>query len=141
MTLTTSRPAAGERSPVRRGRRAGWLALLAVGGLGLLAVSHVVTARRQLVLAGADLRASRGALSKRDDGGATAILDRADRHLAAAASASSGFPLGVLRFVPFVGSPARASTTASRAGWEGVAAARALVAASSSFPTSASAAV
>jgi hypothetical protein len=110
-------------------------------GLGLLATSHLLTARRQLVLGGNDLRASRQALTKRDDNAATAILDRADRHLVGAASSASSFPLGVTRFVPLLGSPARASATAARAGRNGVAAARSLVEASASFPTSASAAV
>lgn len=140
MTLTTNRTTGTDRpaSPIRRIFVAAGLAMLL---LGLLAVSHLVSARRQLLLVGSDLRAARQALTERDDAGATVILDRADRRLDGAEAKSSSFPLNVVRIVPLVGSPARASTTAVGAGREGVAAARALVAASSSFPTSASAKV
>jgi hypothetical protein len=117
------------------------LAGLGLGLLGLLAVSHLVSARRQLLLVSSDLRASRHALTTRDDSRAKAIVDQAGRRLEGASSSANAFPLPLLRFVPFVGSPARASATAVQAGREGAAAARALVDASSSFPTSASAAV
>ncbi|MDQ3641451.1 MAG: DUF4012 domain-containing protein [Actinomycetota bacterium] len=122
-------------------RQAAILAGLALFLLGLLAVSHLVSARRQLLLVGSDLRASRQALTKRDDTAAKAVLDRADRRLNGASASASAFPLGAIRAVPLLGSPVRASITAVRAGREGVAAARTLVAASASFPTSASSAV
>ena len=117
------------------------LAGLALFLLGLLAVSHLVSARRQLLLVGSDLRDSRQALTKRDDTAAKAVLDRADRRLNGASASASSFPLGAVRGVPLLGSPVRVSVTAVRAGREGVAAARTLVAASASFPTSASSAV
>src|SRR4051812_14352348 len=101
MMLTTSRPPATSRRPPAWPRQEVFVIVsLAVVGLGLLATSPLLSARRQLLLAGSDLRASRGALTKRDDGGATAILDRADRHLAGAGLSAKGFPLGVLRVVP-----------------------------------------
>ena len=117
------------------------LAGLALFLLGLLAVSHLVSARRQLLLVGSDLQASRqarrsGTTPRRrpSSTGPTGVLN------GASASASS-FPLGAVRGVPLLGSPARVSVTAVHAGREGVAAARTLVAASASFPTSASSAV
>lgn len=141
MTLTTSKSSTGTHRPAPPKRAILVAAGLALVLLGLLAVSHLVSARRELLLVGSDLRAARQALTKRDDVRATAILDRADRRLNGAKAKSSSFPLNVVRVVPLVGSPARASATAVRAGREGVAAARTLVAASSSFPTSASAKV
>ncbi|HEX3620738.1 MAG TPA: hypothetical protein VHT97_00315, partial [Acidimicrobiales bacterium] len=146
MTLTApSEPRARQRRPPSpssdRRRHALVVVALAGAGVGLLATSHLLTARRQLLAAGTDLRASRGALTKRDDAAATAILDRASGHLDGAASAARSFPLPALGLVPLFGSPVRASATAARAVRDGVAAARSLVAASSSFPTSASAGV
>jgi hypothetical protein len=135
----TSRTRRRRRAPALR--RGAALAAVALGLLGLLAVSHLLSARRQLLMASTDLRATRLALTRRDDTAATAVLDRADRRLAGAAGAARAFPLSTLRRVPLIGSPARAATTAAQAGREGVGAARSLVAASSSFPTSASAAV
>lgn len=117
------------------------LAGLALVLLGMLAVSHLVSARRQLLLAGSDLRAAREALVRRDDRAATAILDRAEGRLAAAGRSASAFPLPLSRLIPVLGGPSRASSAAVRAGRHGVGAARVLVAAGASFPTSASAAV
>jgi hypothetical protein len=141
MALTTSRPRTSTSAPAPPKRPILTASAIAVFGLALLALTHLVGARRDLLVAGNDLRASRQALTKRDDAGATAILDRAGRQLSGASSSASAFPLGLLRGIPLVGSPVRAAATAARAGREGVAAARGLVAASSSFPTSASAAV
>jgi hypothetical protein len=128
-------------APTREARRA-----LAVGAataflLALLATSHLLSARRQLLMAGGDLRASRYAVAARDEGAATRVLDRAERRMTSARASASAFPLPVLRLVPLLGSPVRASITAVQAGRDGVAAARVLVAAGSSFPTSASAAI
>ena len=140
MTPTrTRRPTTGSGAFGKR--QVAVLAGLALFLLSLLAVSHLVSARRQLLLVGSDLRASRQALTKRDDGAAKAVLDRADRRLNGASASASAFPLGAVRAVPLLGSPVRASATAVRAGREGVAAARTLVDASASFPTSASSAV
>jgi hypothetical protein len=129
------------RRAARRRRHAVVLAGVGLGLLGLLAVSHLMSARRQLLLVGSDLRASRQALTARDDSRANAIVDQAGRRLNGASAAANAFPLPLLRAVPLLGSPGRASVSAVRAGREGIGAARALVEASASFPTSASAAV
>lgn len=144
MTLTAPTEPRFRRGPAAtppRRRHALVVVALAVAGLALLGTSHLLSARRQLLAAATDLKASRGALTKRDDRAATVVLDRAARHLAGASAAARAFPLPLLRVVPLFGSPVRASATAARAGKDGVAAARSLVAASASFPTSASAGV
>ena len=112
-----------------------------LAGLGLFAVSHLAGARRELLLARGELRASRQALSQRDDAAATANLDRAGAHLRAARTAASAPPLAALGAVPVAGGPVRASLSAVRAGLDGVEAGRLVVTASASFPTRASAAV
>ena len=117
------------------------LATLFLAGIALLAVAHLSAARRHLLLAQGDLKASRAALSQRDDNGASARLDRAAHHLAQARAEATSFPLTALHPIPLLGSPGRATVAAARAGLDGVAAGRGLVAASSSFPTSASAAI
>jgi hypothetical protein len=117
------------------------LAVAVLAGLTLLAVWHLGGARRELLLARRELRASRQALSQRDDASATASLDRAAGHLRAARASASSPPLAVLAAVPVAGGPVRASLAAVRAGLDGVEAGRLLVGASSSFPTSAGAAV
>ena len=128
------------RPPLPPARAAVAVASLAVALLGLLAAARLLDARQQLLLAGGDLRATRSALIKQD-GRAGATVDRAQRRVARASASVSAFPLPVLRFVPLLGSPVRASVAAARAAQEGVAAARILVEASSSFPTSAGLAV
>lgn len=141
MSLTATRPS--RLPPVQTRSRGPRIVLLsvAVAGLALLAVTQLAAARRHLLLARSDLSSSRQALARRDDAGATAALDRATRNLKSTQSVASSLPLKVLRVVPLLGSPVRASTAATRAGLEGVAAGRILVAATASFPTSASAAV
>lgn len=144
MALTTTRSSEQPRLDTRQPRRVVApvaLGILALLGVGVLCASHVLAARRGLLSAGADLRASRQALTKRDDRAANLALDRATRSLAGARSSATAFPLGIVRVIPIVGSPIRASVTAAGAGEDGVAAARVLTAASSSFPTSASASV
>ena len=117
------------------------LATLLLAGVGLFASSRLAGARSQLVVARSDLHASRHALVQRDDVAARQHLDRAASHLRWARAKATTGPMGLLGAVPLVGSPVRATADAVRGGLAAVAAGRVMVDASSSFPTSASAAV
>ena len=134
-TLRAHRPSPA-RPPSSKGRLL-VLATVVVGGLALLGVSQMAGARRQLLAARTDLGNARQALSRHDETGARATLDRAGRRLADARRSARSFPLSVVGRVPLLGSPARAATGAADAGLEAVAAGRVIVGASSSFPTSA----
>jgi hypothetical protein len=111
-------------------------ATLVVGALALLAGARVAGARRDLDSAAGQLRSARHALSVHDDPGAKDALDGAEARLRAARGRAGAFPLGLLRPVPLLGSLGRAPGDGARAGLEAVAAGRALLAASGSFPTS-----
>lgn len=112
-----------------------------VAGSALLTIAHLVSARRDLLLARRDLQAGREALTQRDDAGARSALAAAGSRAGAARAAATGFPLRLLNPVPVLGSPGRALSAAARAGLDGVAAGNIMVDASASFPTSASATV
>jgi hypothetical protein len=113
---------------------------IVVGGLALAVALRLAGARRDLLLARSDLGAARTALTRRDVTDAAQSLDRAARHLSVARAALSG-PVRAFEPFPVVGSAVQAPLAAVRAGRDGVDAGRILVAASASFPTSASAAV
>lgn len=130
-------------SPPARGRAGPLLVLvtLALAGLALLVSSRLASARAELHLAGSELQASRRALAQRDDVAARDSLDRAEAGLRSARTSARAAPMGLLGAVPLVGSPVRATADVARAGLAAVAAGRVILGASSSFPTSASAAV
>ena len=117
------------------------LATLVVAGVGLLVSSRLAGARTDLLLARSDLQASRRALSQRDDATARERLGRATARLRSAHAKATAGPVGLLGNIPLAGSPVRAAADAARGGLAAVAAGEAVVDASSSFPTSASAAV
>ena len=135
----------GDHLPARRARRPVGpvlvLATVVIAGVALLVTSRLAGARTELLMARSDLGASRHALSQRDDLAAGKSLDRASRHLRDARAKVRAAPMGLLGAVPLVGSPVRAAAAAARGGLEAVEAGRVMVAASVSFPTSASAAL
>ncbi|MGQ0519601.1 MAG: DUF4012 domain-containing protein, partial [Actinomycetota bacterium] len=107
-----------------------------MGLLALLGAARIGGAKAQLVRARAELTAAKEAMGTRQDAAAATALDRAAARLASAGRHARGFPLGLVRPIPLVGSPGRALTGAVAAGREGVAAGRALVAVLPQFPTS-----
>ena len=66
----------------------------------LVTVSKLVGARQELLLVRSDLTTARNYLSQGDGDGAKSVLDRADGHHRAAASATSAFTVKLLRRVP-----------------------------------------
>ena len=144
LSLHSRRDRRGRQRPALRRRQLGpvlVLATLVVAGAGLLVSSRLAGARTHLLLAGSDLQASRHALSQRDAAAARDRLGRAAAHLRSAQAKATTAPLGLLGRFPVAGSPVRAAADAARGGLAAVAAGSAIVDASSSFPTSASAAV
>jgi uncharacterized protein DUF4012 len=113
----------------------------ALGLLGLLAVTRLADARRDVSLARSALIEARTAVAARQVDTAKAALDRAGARLAAAGRPASGLPLSLLRPIPLVGSPIEALADGVRAGKETVAAGRILADAVSSFPISGAAAI
>lgn len=113
--------------------------------LGALALVVVVTglasARRQLVLARAEMREARQALERRDDSGALAALDRADTHLDGAGRVAARLPMNLLAAVPLAGSPVKAVRHASQAGRIAVDAGRVVARTGAALPTSSVAAL
>lgn len=130
---SADRPAQAERRSRLAPALVGATALF--GLLLLLSAVHLRDARRDLNLVRSDLQASRQAVAARDDTHANTLLDHADGRLRSARRAALSFPLGVLKPVPLVGSPAKGIGDAVAAGREGVAAGRSVVRAAASFPT------
>lgn len=128
------------RRPQRR-KRPGWprLGTIAVtltagaGGVVLLGVLELASARSDLARAAAELGAARGALVGEGEL-AVESLDRATARLLSVQRSADGFPLAFLRPVPLVGSPVDALHAVSEAGIHAVGAGRDLVAARSAIP-------
>lgn len=107
-----------------------------LGVLALLFVPRLLEARRQLTFARSDLQGARTAVVLRSDDEARESLGQARKRLADVQRHARGFPLGLTRPVPLLGSPSRALDDAARAGMEAVAAGDAIVRAGTSFPDS-----
>ena len=114
------------------------LVTAAVGLLAVVAVARLAAARQDMTLARGALVQARNAMATRDDAAAKEALDRAARLMTSARRSAKSFPLVLTRPVPLLGSPSRGTADAAAAGLDVVAAGRALLAASASFPTSAS---
>jgi hypothetical protein len=109
--------------------------------LGLVAVSHLVGARRDLYAARSALDEARSAAWSHRLDTTRAALDRADTRLRSAGRPAGRPPLSLLRPIPLVGSPAKALAAGVRAGRETVAAGRILAEAAGTMPTSGTAAL
>lgn len=112
-----------------------------LGALALAAVARGGSARNHLLAARREMTRASTAVLHRDTDLAASRLAAAEREMGQADRLARSFPLGLLRPIPVVGSPARAITDVTAAGVEAVAAGRSLNQAAGDFPTSGQAGV
>lgn len=112
-----------------------------LGALALAAVARGGSARNHLLAARREMTRASTAVLHRDTELAASRLAAAEREMGQADRLARSFPLGLLRPIPVVGSPARAITDVTAAGIEAVAAGRSLNQAAGDFPTSGQAGV
>jgi hypothetical protein len=125
---------------VRHLRREPSRVLLAFLGIAALFVvvcgARIAAANRELHAAEKSFLEAKSAIAETRTDDADVALDEAEEHLRAARSAARSLPLGLIRPIPLIGSPARAAIDVAHAGDELVAAGRVINDAAASFPMS-----
>lgn len=117
------------------------MATFVLGGLVLLGAVRLAAIRHDLVEGRDALNAAREAVMGRRDELAQRSLSSAEARLESARRRSAEFPLGLIRPVPLLGSPARAAAGTAKAGLKAVRAARIVATATKRFPAGGEASV